>query len=298
MPGAAARVQAGTVRPCRPHQHRRGTSRAVQSRGASTGAACSGRHGVAACSTVSPGSKGMSSPSSLKCDGATGRCGRSCAVHRASSRCAAVSSRPVMQAADRQLGGRGRRPARSTATAGALVGRAELRGWCRAAGCRPWRPGRNGWWRAAACPARTARRCRGASRRPGQLVHAPTTSSVPTRQGVQKPQLSCAKKSAKPRATSNMSRLRSKTMKAPAVGTSSKAMRRPNSKADRHCPMARPPAPPACRARRSLPACGRCACRRGIRRARAFAVARHGMDLGAGDSAGCRCPPTRPRRAG
>ena len=71
-----------------------------------------------------------------------------------------------------------------------------------------------------------------------------TTSAVPTRQGVQKPQLSCAKKCAKPRATSNMSRLRSNTMKAPAVGTSSNAMRRPNSKADRHTP----DGPPTCTA--------------------------------------------------
>jgi hypothetical protein len=41
---------------------------------------------------------------------------------------------------------------------------------------------------------------------------------VPTRQGVQKPQDSWAKKWAKLRATSNMSRDSSKTMKAPAVG--------------------------------------------------------------------------------
>jgi hypothetical protein len=47
------------------------------------------------------------------------------------------------------------------------------------------------------------------------------SSSVPTRQGVQKPQLSWAKKWAKLRATSNMSRRRSKTISAPAEGTSS-----------------------------------------------------------------------------
>ncbi len=53
-----------------------------------------------------------------------------------------------------------------------------------------------------------------------------------------------AKKWAKLRATSNMSRERSKTMNAPAVGTSSKAMRRPNSNADRHTP----DGPPTCTA--------------------------------------------------
>ena len=67
---------------------------------------------------------------------------------------------------------------------------------------------------------------------------------MPTRQGVQKPQLSWAKNCAKLRATSNMSRERSNTMKAPAVGTSSKAMRRPNSKADMHAPEG----PPTCTA--------------------------------------------------
>ena len=49
-------------------------------------------------------------------------------------------------------------------------------------------------------------------------------SDVPTRQGVQKPQLSCAKKCAKLRATSNMSRSLPNTIKAPAVGTSSNAI--------------------------------------------------------------------------
>ncbi len=55
------------------------------------------------------------------------------------------------------------------------------------------------------------------------------SSVVPTRHGVQKPQLSCAKKCAKLRATSNMSRVSSNTMNAPAVGRSSKPMRRSNS---------------------------------------------------------------------
>ena len=54
-------------------------------------------------------------------------------------------------------------------------------------------------------------------------------NDVPTRQGVQKPQLSCAKKWAKFLTISNMSRSLLKMMKEPAVGTSSKAMRRPNS---------------------------------------------------------------------
>ena len=62
------------------------------------------------------------------------------------------------------------------------------------------------------------------------------SSVVPTRQGVQKPQLSCAKKWLKLRATSNMSRCRLKTMNEPAVGTSSKAMRRPNSVSSRQTP--------------------------------------------------------------
>src|SRR5487761_2024215 len=61
-------------------------------------------------------------------------------------------------------------------------------------------------------------------------------SDVPTRQGVQKPQLSWAKKWTKLRATSNMSRLWSNTMKAPAVGISSKAMQRSNSAAARQIP--------------------------------------------------------------
>ncbi len=59
---------------------------------------------------------------------------------------------------------------------------------------------------------------------------------MPTRQGVQKPQLSWAKKWLKLRATSNMSRPRLNTMKEPAVGTSSKAMRRPNSVSSRQTP--------------------------------------------------------------
>ena len=63
-------------------------------------------------------------------------------------------------------------------------------------------------------------------------------TAVPTRQGVQKPQLSCAKKWAKLRATSNMSREASNTMIEPPVATSSKAMRRPNSSAARQCPAA------------------------------------------------------------
>ena len=69
-------------------------------------------------------------------------------------------------------------------------------------------------------------------------------SVVPTRQGVQKPQLSWAKKCAKLRATSKMSRSAPKTMNAPAVGTSSKAMRRLNSSGVTRTP----DAPPICTA--------------------------------------------------
>ena len=61
-------------------------------------------------------------------------------------------------------------------------------------------------------------------------------SEVPTRHGVQKPQLSCAKKCVKLRATSNMSRSRENTMKAPAVGRSSKAMMRSNSRKEMQVP--------------------------------------------------------------
>src|SRR5512135_212181 len=70
------------------------------------------------------------------------------------------------------------------------------------------------------------------------------SSEVPTRHGVQKPQLSWAKKCAKWRAISNMSRLPSKTMNAPPVSMSSKAMRRPNSS----WPMHLPDGPPTCTA--------------------------------------------------
>ena len=62
------------------------------------------------------------------------------------------------------------------------------------------------------------------------------SSEVPTRHGVQKPQLSWAKKWVKLRATSNMSRSREKTMKAPAVARSSKAMRRSNSRKEMQVP--------------------------------------------------------------
>ena len=75
-----------------------------------------------------------------------------------------------------------------------------------------------------------------------------SSSVVPTRQGVQKPQLSWAKKCAKLRATSNMSRYSSKTMNAPAVGRSSKAMRRSNSRRRRSMP----DGPPTCTACVSL----------------------------------------------
>src|SRR5512145_431723 len=70
------------------------------------------------------------------------------------------------------------------------------------------------------------------------------SSEVPTRQGVQKPQLSAAKKWAKLRATSNMSRSRENTMNAPAVGTSSKATRRSNSFQETQVPEG----PPTCTA--------------------------------------------------
>ena len=64
------------------------------------------------------------------------------------------------------------------------------------------------------------------------------------RHGVQKPQLSWAKKSTKLCAMSNASRLRLNTIKAPALGTSSKAMRRPNSS----LASVTPDAPPTCTA--------------------------------------------------
>jgi len=69
-------------------------------------------------------------------------------------------------------------------------------------------------------------------------------SVVPTRHGVQKPQLSCWKKCMKLRDTSNMSRLLPNTMNAPEVETSSKAIFRPNS----CCARQVPDAPPACTA--------------------------------------------------
>ena len=71
------------------------------------------------------------------------------------------------------------------------------------------------------------------------------SSEVPTRHGVQKPQLSCAKKCVKLRATSNMSRVASKTMKAPAVGTSSNGDPAPNSATLTQVPDGRRPARPA-----------------------------------------------------
>ena len=69
-------------------------------------------------------------------------------------------------------------------------------------------------------------------------------SVVPTRHGVQKPQLSWAKNRAKFSTTATMSRRSSNTMNAPAEGTSSNAIRRPNSRAARSVP----DGPPTCTA--------------------------------------------------
>ena len=81
--------------------------------------------------------------------------------------------------------------------------------------------------------------------------------AVPTRHGVQNPQLSWAKKCAKFRATSKMSRSGPNTMNAPAVETSSKAIRRLNSSGVTRTPDAPPiwtavtvgGAPQSCRTR-------------------------------------------------
>src|SRR5208283_1489939 len=70
----------------------------------------------------------------------------------------------------------------------------------------------------------------------GDLVERVPHQRRATRQGVQKPQLSWAKKCAKLRATSNKSRSLQKIMKAPAVGTSSKAICRRNSSGVRQTP--------------------------------------------------------------
>ena len=123
------------------------------------------------------------------------------------------------------------------------------------------------------------------------------SSEVPTRHGVQKPQLSCAKKCAKCRATSNMSRLPSNTMNAPPVSMSSKAMRRSNSS----WPMHMPDGPPTCtaiasarRSRRALRARSR---RAGIRRCRAGRSRPTPRAAWCRRSARCRASGTSRRRA-
>ena len=164
-----------------------------------------------------------------------GSVGRSFTV--VSSRCAPASSRPVIWRArrERAVEVEGRREIERAQLA--LVGRAGSASACRGSGCRRCGRGRSG-------PTSAARGSAGRSRARSCCVPLPawilsiaaTSIEVPTRHGVQKPQLSCAKKCAKLRATSNMSRLSSNTVNAPAVGRSSKAMRRPNSFASTQTP--------------------------------------------------------------
>ena len=175
----------------------------------------------AACSTVWPGVNGHSSPSILKLgNGSLMSAPRGARPDRRGPSCAAPV--PVRR--------RGRTRARRRATRGGARKPGGSAAACRATDCRRTRPGRSGW-RGAAASLSSSMVFRSCSEPlPSRILSIRLRSSeVPTRHGVQKPQLSCAKKCAKCRATSNMSRLPSNTMNAPPVSMSSKAMRRSNS---------------------------------------------------------------------
>ena len=150
---------------------------------------------------------------------------------------------------------RGRRPgSKSSDVQPPLVGAAGTSSACRAAGCRRCGRGRSGW--SPAAPGRCSTdlvevvaACRGRRR---SCPCSSCSSVVPTRQGVQKPQLSCAKKCAKLRATSNMSRLPVEDHERAGgrhvlEGDAAAELGRRRGRR----PTGRRPAPPACRRRRS-----------------------------------------------